>query len=127
MSRLTLAYREYTALPQEVVQRFGGKLTELGANWCQETADDLWEIFACGDLRLCCADLSHNAFAGLQSLAGLHALQTLVLDNNNLGSHVHFPALPQLHTLWVNHNRIENLAVFIQQVREEWMGRGGQG
>lgn len=106
MPRLTLAYRDYSELPHEVVRRFAGQLTEL--------------------------DLSHNRFSALQSLAGLAQLETLVLDNNAIATHVAFPHLPNLHTLWLNHNVVDNLALFIASVRckEEreseghvWMGR----
>jgi hypothetical protein len=41
----------------------------------------------------------------------------LVLDNNEVSSHVTFPHLPKLHTLWLNHNKVENLALFISSAR----------
>jgi len=88
---MTLAYREYSELPREVVARFADKLTEL--------------------------DLSHNNFQNLGSLSGLNQLEILILDNNALEK-CNFPHFPNLHTLWINHNRIENLALFIQQVWE---------
>lgn len=40
-----------------------------------------------------------------------------MLDNNEVSSHVTFPHLPKLHTLWLNHNKVENLALFISSAR----------
>ena len=37
-------------------------------------------------------------------------LETLILDRNNLDSHVKFPTLTELTTLSVNHNAIGNLS-----------------
>jgi Leucine-rich repeat (LRR) protein len=101
MPRMTLAYREYSELPREVVARFSDKLTEL--------------------------DLSHNNFQNLGSLSGLNKLDSLILDNNALTSHVQFPHFPELHTLSINRNRVENLAVFISQVDGRVGGAGTRG
>jgi len=43
-------------------------------------------------------------------------LNTLILDDNNLTSHVKFPVIRSLHILWVNHNKITNLSAFIETV-----------
>eukprot|EP00048_Salpingoeca_helianthica_P003892 m.71574 g.71574 ORF g.71574 m.71574 type:complete len:196 (-) comp12954_c1_seq2:169-756(-) len=85
-------------------------------------------------------DLSHNAYVGLsllftqeklcvllffandepirltevKSLAAFQQLETLILDNNLLTSHVKLPFLPKLKTFWVNNNRITNLSIFIE-------------
>lgn len=61
-------------------------------------------------------DLSHNNFKDLRSLAPFRNLELLVLDNNQIGAHVKLPLLPKLHTLWVNHNKIANLSVFIEHL-----------
>ena len=47
-------------------------------------------------------------------------LNSLILDNNNLNSHVKFPYLSSLETLWVNHNSIFNLSVFIEMVAKSF-------
>ncbi len=61
-------------------------------------------------------DLSHNNFSDLRSLETFQNVHTLILDNNNLKSHVKFPSLPKVKILWVNRNRIANLTVFIETV-----------
>ena len=43
-------------------------------------------------------------------------LNTLILDNNKLTSHVNFPIIESLHTLWVNHNKITNLSSFVETI-----------
>nr|KAG5703860.1 hypothetical protein BaRGS_031494 [Batillaria attramentaria] len=40
-------------------------------------------------------------------------LTSLVLDHNQITSHVKIPDLPHLETLWVNHNQIKNLGMFV--------------
>ncbi|KAL5469354.1 hypothetical protein EMCRGX_G030604 [Ephydatia muelleri] len=61
-------------------------------------------------------DLSNNNFSDLRALREFTGLGTLILDRNNITSHVVFPSLPQLEVLWVNHNKIANLALFIQTI-----------
>jgi len=39
-----------------------------------------------------------------------------VLDCNKIESHVVFPSLPELETLWINCNAISNLSIFIENV-----------
>jgi len=39
-----------------------------------------------------------------------------VLDFNKIESHVVFPSLPLLETLWINCNSISNLSIFIENV-----------
>ena len=38
------------------------------------------------------------------------------MDRNNITSHIVFPSLPHLEVLWVNHNKIANLVLFIQTI-----------
>ena len=52
----------------------------------------------------------------VRCLNGLAHLRTLVLDCNKIESHVVFPSLPQLETLWINCNAISNLSIFIENV-----------
>ena len=47
-------------------------------------------------------------------------LNSLILDNNNLNSHVKFPHVAGLETLWVNHNAITNLSVFVETVAKSF-------
>ena len=43
-------------------------------------------------------------------------MHTLILDSNLLTSHTVFPPLPRLEILWVNDNKITNLALFIEGI-----------
>lgn len=82
-----IAYRDLTELPQDLIQKTGKFVEEL--------------------------DLTSNRISDLRFLVEYHSLKSLVLDHNLVTSHVKLPDLPCLHTLWVNHNRIGNLSVFI--------------
>lgn len=61
-------------------------------------------------------DLSHNKFSDLRSLFELTNLTGLILDDNDVTSHAVLPPLPKLELLWVNHNKITNLSIFIESV-----------
>ena len=52
----------------------------------------------------------------VRQLRDFDRLHTLILDNNRLTSHVKFPKLPQLRTLWVNKNNISNLSIFVDHL-----------
>jgi len=91
-TRLSVAYRGLTKLPPEVLDK------------CRHTLTDL--------------DMSNNKVCDLRFLIDLEVLESLVLDNNLVTSQVKMPRLPQLHTLWLNHNRIDNLGYFISTIAE---------
>ncbi len=57
-----------------------------------------------------------NIIRDVAALAGFPKLEVLVLDNNLITSHTKFPKMETLHTLWVNSNQINNLAVFIDKL-----------
>ncbi|UJR15450.1 hypothetical protein I4U23_002393 [Adineta vaga] len=59
-------------------------------------------------------DLTENNLEDLRFLIDFSNLQTLILDKNRINSNVKIPHLDMLHTLWINHNQINNLSVFIQ-------------
>ncbi|CAF3491746.1 unnamed protein product [Rotaria sp. Silwood1] len=59
-------------------------------------------------------DLTENNLDDLRFLIDLPNLQTLIIDKNRINSNVKIPHLDMLHTLWINHNQITNLSVFIQ-------------
>lgn len=63
-------------------------------------------------------DATGNNIKDFHFLQDIPYLETLVLDYNDLTSHVKFYNLPRLHTLWVNHNNITNLGVFITMLRK---------
>ncbi|XP_063049983.1 leucine-rich repeat-containing protein 72, partial [Engraulis encrasicolus] len=50
-------------------------------------------------------------------LVELEQLSTLILDCNSFSSHVKFPFMPTLTTLWLNKNRIRNLPILIDELR----------
>ncbi|CAF0998689.1 unnamed protein product [Adineta steineri] len=59
-------------------------------------------------------DLTENNLNDLRFLIDFSNLQTLIVDKNQINSHVKIPHLDKLHTLWINHNQITNLSVFIK-------------
>ena len=66
--------------------------------------------------QLECLVILLDGSSDLRSLRGFTGLGTLILDRNKITSHVVLPPLPQLEVLWVNHNRIANLAIFVEAV-----------
>ncbi|XP_057198901.1 uncharacterized protein LOC130559695 [Triplophysa rosa] len=50
------------------------------------------------------------------SFGGLEKLSTLILDCNNYNSHVKFPYMPSLTTLWLNKNKISNLPIIVEEI-----------
>ncbi|GFO17596.1 leucine-rich repeat-containing protein c10orf11 homolog [Plakobranchus ocellatus] len=88
--RVSLAYSELTDFPPDVIAKFGQSIVEL--------------------------DMSHNRIADLRFLVELPNIQSLVLDHNHVTSQVKMPLCRHLHTLWVNHNRIQNLGFFLQTI-----------
>ncbi|MBN3285507.1 LRMDA protein, partial [Polyodon spathula] len=69
-------------------------------------------------------DLSYNLLEEYPlhtSLLGeLEKLTTLILDCNNYTSHVKFPFMPSVTTVWVNKNKIKNLPTFVEEVRRKF-------
>lgn len=65
-------------------------------------------------------DLTENNFNGLDMrfLSEFPNLKTLILDKNQIESKFLLPLMPSLETLWVNHNQIDNLSVFIKYLKE---------
>ncbi|XP_062512235.1 leucine-rich melanocyte differentiation-associated protein-like [Corticium candelabrum] len=90
VKRLSLAYRGLTEVPKEVVASCSVELEEL--------------------------DLGNNRINDLRCLVHFGKMHSLILDRNELTSHTKLPFLPNLHTLWVNHNKISNLSVFVDNV-----------
>ncbi|RNA42684.1 hypothetical protein BpHYR1_053307 [Brachionus plicatilis] len=66
-------------------------------------------------------DLTDNNFTGLNDLPFLIEfanLNTLILDKNQIVSNIRLPLMLHLTTLWLNHNQIENLAIFVQNIAD---------
>jgi len=61
-------------------------------------------------------DLSDSHLKSLEFLNGLHNLQGIILDNNQLTSSSGYPFLPKLRSLSVNNNAIANLEEFLDHI-----------
>ncbi|XP_017326848.1 leucine-rich melanocyte differentiation-associated protein [Ictalurus punctatus] len=63
-------------------------------------------------------DLSYNLLDESPALlVELAKLSTLILDGNNYSTHVKFPYMPSLTTLWINKNKISNLPIIVEEIR----------
>ncbi|XP_046905215.1 leucine-rich melanocyte differentiation-associated protein [Hypomesus transpacificus] len=63
-------------------------------------------------------DLSYNLLEENPALLGeMDRLSTLILDCNNYSSHVKFPYMPRITTVWINKNKISNLPIFVEEIR----------
>ncbi|GAB1607092.1 leucine-rich melanocyte differentiation-associated protein-like [Argonauta hians] len=89
-TRVSLAYQDLTELPMEFMLKYGDWLDEL--------------------------DLTYNRISDLRFLSHFPVLSTLILDHNLVRSHIKLPVMPHLHTLWLNHNKVSNLGVFIYAI-----------
>ncbi|XP_051799600.1 leucine-rich repeat-containing protein 72 [Acanthochromis polyacanthus] len=71
-------------------------------------------------------DLSYNllddSYWNPVLLGHLEKLSTLILDCNSYTSHVKFPFMPSVTTLCINKNKINNLPVFVEEVRKKFPG-----
>ncbi|KAK6494100.1 leucine-rich repeat-containing protein 72-like isoform X3 [Huso huso] len=65
-------------------------------------------------------DLSYNLLEDPALLGELEKLTTLILDCNNYTSHVKFPFMPSVTTVWINKNKIKNLPTFVEEVRRKF-------
>ncbi|MBN3310259.1 leucine-rich melanocyte differentiation-associated protein [Amia ocellicauda] len=65
-------------------------------------------------------DLSFNLLEDPALLGELEKLTTLILDCNNYTSHVKFPYMPSVTTVWINKNKIKNLPIFVEEIRRKF-------
>ncbi|XP_075999815.1 leucine-rich melanocyte differentiation-associated protein [Genypterus blacodes] len=66
-------------------------------------------------------DLSYNLLDENPAFLGqLEKLSTLILDCNNYNSHVKFPYMPSVTTLYINKNKINNLPVFVEEIHQKF-------
>ncbi|XP_026182697.1 leucine-rich repeat-containing protein 72 [Mastacembelus armatus] len=92
---LSFAYQSLTEIPYETIL----------------TQTDTLEVL----------DLSYNLLNENPALLGqLEKLSTLILDCNNYTSHVKFPYMPSVTTLCINKNKINNLPVFVEEIRRKF-------
>ncbi|ELT94424.1 hypothetical protein CAPTEDRAFT_146767 [Capitella teleta] len=90
--RISLAYQNLVQVPDKILK------SECG--------------FEAEELDLTSNKITSN-FTFLLDLPFLH---TLILDRNGITSHAQFPQLSNIQTLWVNHNKISNLGIFITRL-----------
>ncbi|XP_042337598.1 leucine-rich repeat-containing protein 72-like [Plectropomus leopardus] len=66
-------------------------------------------------------DLSYNLLdENLALLGQLEKLSTLILDCNNFTSHIKFPYMLSVTTVCINKNKINNLPVFVEEIRRKF-------
>ncbi|KAM9400246.1 leucine-rich melanocyte differentiation-associated protein-like [Salvelinus alpinus] len=65
-------------------------------------------------------DLSYNLLEDPALLGELEKLSTLILDCNSYSSHVKFPYMPSVTTVWINKNKIGNLPIFVEEIRSKF-------
>uniref|UniRef100_A0A671UF85 U2A'/phosphoprotein 32 family A C-terminal domain-containing protein n=1 Tax=Sparus aurata TaxID=8175 RepID=A0A671UF85_SPAAU len=67
-------------------------------------------------------DLSYNLLEEYPSLNSLNLekLSTLILDCNNYTSHIKFPYMPSVTALFINKNKINNLHMFVEEIRQKF-------
>lgn len=66
-------------------------------------------------------DLSYNLLEESPALLGeMERLSTLILDCNHYSSHVKFPYMPRITTVWINKNKISNLPIFLEEIRRKF-------
>uniref|UniRef100_UPI0037E97F85 leucine-rich melanocyte differentiation-associated protein n=1 Tax=Semicossyphus pulcher TaxID=241346 RepID=UPI0037E97F85 len=53
-------------------------------------------------------------------LGRLEKLTTLILDCNNYSSHIKFPYMPSVTTVCINKNKINNLPVFVEEIKRKF-------
>lgn len=83
-------------------------LNEIPRNLLPENLDQIEEL-----------DLTENNLNGSNDLKFLFEfsnLKTLILDKNQIQSNIKLPVMKNLTTMWLNHNKIENLSIFIENL-----------
>eukprot|EP01103_Thecamoeba_quadrilineata_P003955 TRINITY_DN1368_c0_g1_i2.p1 TRINITY_DN1368_c0_g1~~TRINITY_DN1368_c0_g1_i2.p1 ORF type:complete len:232 (-),score=27.30 TRINITY_DN1368_c0_g1_i2:218-913(-) len=65
-------------------------------------------------------DLSNNEIKSIANLSQFSKLKTLVLDNNLIESKQKLPKLTTLHTLCVNSNNIDDIEIFLNEVKKQF-------
>lgn len=91
-----------------------GQLSVVGCE-LDRVPDDVCSQYAADTTSL---DISYNRFVSMDQLDLFPRLQSLTADNNALVAEQPFPANPNLRTLSVNNNEINDLQVFLDRVAE---------
>uniref|UniRef100_A0A3Q4BX51 Uncharacterized protein n=1 Tax=Mola mola TaxID=94237 RepID=A0A3Q4BX51_MOLML len=67
------------------------------------------------------ADLSNNLPYWNPALLGqLEKLRALILDGNNYTSHIKFPYMPSVTTVYINKNKLNHLPVFVEEIQKKF-------
>ncbi|XP_052126470.1 leucine-rich melanocyte differentiation-associated protein isoform X2 [Frankliniella occidentalis] len=69
--------------------------------------------------RVISLDLSYNCLTTLAGVEQFPILEELILDNNQLPDNTTYPSLPNLHTLSLNKNCINNLDLLLTKVSHQ--------
>eukprot|EP00040_Diaphanoeca_grandis_P010148 m.51970 g.51970 ORF g.51970 m.51970 type:complete len:271 (+) comp21526_c0_seq1:142-954(+) len=95
------------------VQYSNGMLSCAGQDWTEVTRQ-VAERYGPKAKRV---DLCYNELTTLKNCELFHKCEELVLDNNCLGDDMVLPAMPALHTLSLNKNRISDTEKLLVQVK----------
>ncbi|KAF4089268.1 hypothetical protein AMELA_G00064860 [Ameiurus melas] len=100
LKRLSFAYQSLLEIPYDIIlkQQDTLEVLDLSYNLLDEYP------FVCISFYL-------------SLLVELEKLSTLILDGNNYSTHVKFPYMPSLTTLWINKNKITNLPIIVEEIR----------
>nr|XP_033507743.1 leucine-rich repeat-containing protein 72 isoform X1 [Epinephelus lanceolatus] len=102
---LSFAYQDLTEIPYESI------LTQTETLEVLDLSNNLLNDF------ICCP--SFNPW-NPALLGQLEKLSTLILDCNNYTSHIKFPYMLSVTTVCINKNKINNLPVFVEEVRRKF-------
>ena len=94
---------------EDVIELKGSELGCLGAEL--GSLDKLPQKVKGAAGGITSANFSFNSLTNdtLPDLEQFSALETLILDNNDIDSLAKFPSLPHLHTLWLNKNHLKDI------------------
>lgn len=93
-----------------------GELSCAGREW-KELPREVAEMYCAKSRRL---DMCFNELVTLKYVDLFQDCEELVLDNNQLGDGVTFPALPKLTTLTLNKNQISDTEAFLAQIKASY-------
>ncbi|CAG9818080.1 unnamed protein product [Phaedon cochleariae] len=91
-----------------------GKLCYSGQK-CQKIPEALIKLYGSKTQSL---DLSYNDLASLKGLEGFFELKELILDNNQLTDSLVLPYMPQLHTISLNKNKIQDIETLLLKINQ---------
>ncbi|KAG5871373.1 hypothetical protein JTB14_028905 [Gonioctena quinquepunctata] len=82
---------------------------------CQKIPETLIKLYG---QKVQCLDISYNELTTLRGLEGFTELKELILDNNQLTDSLVLPYLPQLYTLSLNKNKINDIESLLAKINQ---------